>query len=60
MKKIVVGMLICVLLLAASVISFAVTGKINTDTARVRSEASATSKIVELLSIDDKVEVIEE
>lgn len=60
MKKLVVGTLTCVTLLAASAISFAVTGRINTDTARVRSEASATSKIIDLLSIDDKVEIVEE
>ncbi len=60
MKKIVVGMLACAGMLAASTISFGVTGKVNTDTARVRSEASASSSIIDLLSIDDKVEVIEE
>ena len=59
MKKFVVGMLACAGVIAASTISFGVIGKVNTDTARVRSEASATSSIVELLSIDDKVEVIE-
>ncbi len=60
MKKIVVGMLACAGMLAASTISFGTTGKVNTDTARVRSEASANSSIVDLLSIDDKVEVVEE
>ena len=60
MKKIVVGVLACAGMLAASTISFGVTGKVNTDTARVRSEASASSSIIDLLSIDDKVEVIEE
>lgn len=60
MKKIVVGMFACVGMLAASTISFGATGKVNTDTARVRSEASASSSIVDLLSIDDKVEIVEE
>ena len=60
MKKIVVGMLACVGMLAASTISFGATGKVNTDTARVRSEASSDSAIIDLLSIEDKVEVIEE
>lgn len=60
MKKLVVGMLACAGMLAASTISFGTTGKVNTDTARVRSEASSTSSIVELLSINDKVEVIED
>lgn len=60
MKKIVVGMFACVGMLAASTISFGTTGKVNTDTARVRSEASASSSIVDLLSIDDKVEIVEE
>ena len=60
MKKIVVGMLACVGMLTASTISFGATGKVNTDTARVRSEASSTSSIVELLSINDKVEILEE
>lgn len=60
MKKIVVGVLACAGMIAASTISFGVTGTVNTDTARVRSEASASSSIIDLLSIDDKVEVVEE
>ena len=60
MKKLMVGMLAFTGVLAASTISFGTTGRVNTDTARVRSEASASSAIIELLSIDDKVEVIEE
>ena len=60
MKKIVVGVLACASVIAASTISFGTTGKVNTDTVRVRSDASATSSIIDLLSIDDKVEVIEE
>ena len=60
MKKLVVGMLVCASMMTASTISLGTTGKVNTDTARVRSEASATSSIIDLLSIDDKVEVIEE
>ena len=60
MKKLVVGMLACTAMIAASTISFGTTGKVNTDTVRVRSEATASSAIVDLLSIDDKVEVVEE
>ena len=60
MKKFMVGMIAFTGMLTASTISFGATGKVNTDTARVRSEASATSSIIELLSIDDKVEIIEE
>lgn len=60
MKKLVVGMLTCASMIAASTISFGVTGTVNTDTARMRSEASSSSAIIDLLSIDDKVEVIEE
>lgn len=60
MKKLVVGMLTCASMALASTISLGVTGTVNTDTVRIRSEASASSSIIDLLSIDDKVEVIEE
>ncbi|MBR3162681.1 MAG: C40 family peptidase [Clostridia bacterium] len=60
MKKLIVGMITCAGMLAASTVSFGVTGEVNTDTARIRSEASAESSIVDLLSLNDKVEVVEE
>ena len=60
MKKITMSILAGVTITAISTISFGATGKVNTDTARIRSEASSDSSIVDLLSIDDKVEIIEE
>lgn len=60
MKKFKLGMLTCVTVAAISTVSLGATGKVNTDTARIRSEASSESTIVELLSIDDKVEVLDE
>ena len=60
MRKITICMLIFVCILAICTLSFGATGKVNTDTARVRSEASSSSSIVDLLSINDKVEVIEQ
>ena len=60
MKKLTMSILAGVTITAISTISFGATGKVNTDTARIRSEASSDSSIVDLLSIDDKVEIIEE
>ena len=60
MKKFKVGMLTCATMIAISTLSFGTTGVVNTDTARVRSEASSEGTIVDLLSINDKVEVIEQ
>ena len=60
MKKIIGSVIICTALLTIATITFGKTGIINTDTARLRKEASATSTIIDLLSIKDKVEIIEE
>lgn len=61
MKKITISILASVATaVAVSTLSFAATGKVNTDTARIRSEASSDSSIVDLVSINDKVEIIEE
>lgn len=60
MKKFKVSMLACVAMITISTLSFGTTGTVNTDTARVRSEASSEGTIIDLLSIADKVEVIEE
>lgn len=60
MKKTKVSMLVIATLVMSSTISFGVTGKVNTDTARMRSEASSESSIIDLLSEDDKVEVIQD
>lgn len=60
MKKITISILAGVTIMAISTLSFGSTGKINTDTARIRSEASSDSSIVDLLSINDKVEILEE
>ncbi|MBR3249825.1 MAG: SH3 domain-containing protein [Clostridia bacterium] len=60
MKKFKLSMLTCATMVAISTASFGATGKVNTDTARIRSEASSESSIIDLLSIDDKVEILEE
>ena len=60
MKKIVISVISLVTLIAVSGVVLATTGTVNTDTARVRSEASSEGSIIDLLSINDKVEVLEE
>ena len=60
MKKIVISVLVFVVLVAVTTISFAVTGKINTDNARLRSGASSDATVKDVLSINDKVEIIDE
>lgn len=59
-KSIVISLLTVTTLLCTALCSFASTGIVTTDTLRVRKEASTDSAIVALLSIDDKVEILEE
>ena len=59
-KKFIISSGIMAGLLFTSLGSFATsTGVINTETVKMRSEASTDSKIVMLVSINDKVEIIE-
>jgi len=61
MKKIVAFALIWILSIMLTGVALAVSkGTINTDTARIRKEASTESAIIALASIDEKVEIIEE
>lgn len=60
MKKVIVGLLTGATIMAVSTISFGATGTVNTDNSRVRSKASSDSTVLTLLSINEKVEVIEE
>lgn len=60
MKKMIFGLLTGVTIATASTISFGATGTVNTDNSRVRSKAASDSTVLTLLSINDKVEIIEE
>lgn len=60
MRKVIVGLLTGATMMVASTVSFGTTGIVNTDNSRVRSKASSDSTILTLVSINDKVEVIEE
>lgn len=60
MKKIVVGLLTSATVMAISTISFGATGIVNTDNSRLRSKASSDSPALTVVSINDKVEVLEE
>ncbi len=59
-KSIVISLLTIATLFCTALCSFASTGKVTTDTLRLRKEASTDSLILELLSEDDKVEILEE
>lgn len=58
-SKYIISFTIAVSLMFTGIKSFAVTGKVNTETVKLRAEASTQSKIVMLVSINDKVEIIE-
>ena len=61
MKKVVIIALIGVISIVLTSASFAASkGVINTDTARIRSEATADSSIVALASLNENVEILEE
>ena len=59
-KSIVISLLTFTILIGTALCSFASTGIVTTDTLRLREEASTNASIIGLLSMDDKVEVLEE
>lgn len=59
-KSIVISLLTVTTLLCTALCSFASTGKVTTDTLRLREEASTESSTLALLSINDKVEILGE
>lgn len=60
MKKILISVLTYIVIMLLSNVTYATTGTVNTETARMRSEPSAEASIVELVSMSEKVEVVEE
>lgn len=59
-KSIVISLLTVTTLLCTALCSFASTGKVTTDTLRVRKEPSTDASIVTLISINDEVEILGE
>lgn len=59
-KSIVISLLTAAILLGTALYSFASTGIVTTDTLRLRKEASTDSSTIALLSVNDKVEILEE
>ena len=59
-KSIVISLLIAACIIGTALCSFASTGIVTTDTLRLRNDASTNASIIMLLSMDDKVEVLEE
>ena len=59
-KSIVISLLTVATLFCTALCSFASTGIVTTDTLRLREEPSTDSKILTLLSMDDKIEIISE
>ena len=59
-KSIVISLLSVIILFCTTSYSFASTGVVTTDTLRLRKEASTDATILELLSMDDEVEILEE
>ena len=59
MKKIIKGILIIVVMALISTKVYATTGTIKSDNVRIRKEANTNSEILTLVSVGDKVEVIE-
>ena len=59
MKKIIKSILIIAVIVLLSTKAYATTGKITSDNVRIRKEANTNSEILTLISIGDKVEVIE-
>lgn len=58
-KRIIISLLCGLVICCIAVYSFATTGIVNTDTLRLRKNNSTESSIITLLSIDDKVEILE-
>ena len=59
-KSIVISLLTIATLFCTALYSFASTGVVTTDTLRLRKEASTDSSTIALLSINDKVEILED
>lgn len=59
-KKLSIFSLMITILILLNTKAYSITGIVNTDTLRVREEPSTSSKIVEQLSEDDKIEILEE
>ena len=59
-KSIVISLLTAACIIGTAIRSFASTGIVTTDTLRLRKDASTNASIIALLSINDKVEVLEE
>jgi len=59
-KSIVISLLTVITLLGTAICSLASTGKVTTDTLRLREQASTDSKTLELLSVGDEIEILEE
>lgn len=58
MKRTFIGIVTFILIVAISSISFAASsGTINTDTARMRSSASSSASVIELISMGEEVEI---
>ena len=58
-KRIIISLLCGLVICCIAVYSFATTGIVNTDTLRLRKSNSTDSSIITLLSIDEKVEILE-
>ena len=59
-KSIVISLLTVVTLFCTALCSFASTGIVTADTLKVREEPSTESEVIEYLSANDKVEILEE
>lgn len=59
-KSIVISLLTVACIFGTAICSFASTGIVTTDTLRLREEASIEASIIGLLSMDEKVEILEE
>ena len=58
-KRIIISLLCGLVICCIAAYSFGTTGIVNTDTLRLRKSNSTDSSIITLLSIDDKVEILE-
>lgn len=58
-KEIIVGIILAVLIILVSNKSMATTATVNTDTLKLRKEASTDSNVLSLLNLGEKLEVIE-
>ncbi len=58
-KEIIVGIILAVLIILVSNKSMATTATVNTDTLKLRKEASTDSDVLSLLNLGEKLEVIE-